>query len=227
MILFPWPQKNEVHIHCAIPGTGVVRHVSSDEISRADRLLDADKKNCFLACRGLLREILGGYLGIPAKEVFLAVGEHGKPYLSTTAGNKEQLYFNLSHSGTMFLLAIAVNRDVGIDIEQLNNDISFPAMARIAFSHREQKELFDLPHHLQLAAFYRCWTRKEAYLKACGSGFAIKSSSFDVSLLPESPAVLIEPGKPPSWLLVDISVPETYCAALAVQGSMPIIRYID
>ncbi len=227
MILFPWPQKNEVHIHCAIPGTGVVRHASSDEISRADRLLDADKKNCFLACRGLLREILGGYLGIPAKEVFLAVGEHGKPYLSTTTANKERLHFNLSHSGTMFLLAIAADRDVGIDLEQLSSDTPYPDMARLAFSPREQKELFDLPQHQQLAAFYRCWTRKEAYLKACGSGFAVETSSFDVSLLPKTPAVLVEPNKQPSWLLVDISVPETYYAALAVQGSTPIIRYID
>ncbi|MDD2542197.1 MAG: 4'-phosphopantetheinyl transferase superfamily protein [Desulfuromonadaceae bacterium] len=226
-MLFPWPQENEVHIHRASPGTETVRHVSSDEISRAGCLFDADKKNRFLACRGLLREILGGYLGIPPEDVYLAVGEHGKPYLSTTAANKEQLHFNLAHSGPMFLLAIATDRDVGIDLEQMNNDIPYPDMAQLAFSSHEQKELFNLPQHQQLAAFYRCWTRKEAYLKACGSGFAIKSNSFDVSLLAETPAVLIEPGKPPNWLLVDISVPETYCAALAVHGSTPIIRYID
>ena len=227
MIPFPWPQENEVHIHRAVLGSETERYVSSNERVRAEVLLDPYKKKRFLAGRGLLREILGGYLGIQPGEVHFTLGEHGKPYLSTTTVNKEQLHFNLSHSGTMFLLAIAVDRNVGIDLEQLSSDIPYPDMARIAFSPREQKELFDLPHHLQLAAFYRCWTRKEAYLKACGSGFAIKSSSFDVSLLPGSPAVLIEPGKPPVWLLVDISVPETYCAALAVQGSMPIIRYID
>jgi len=227
MIPFPWPQENKVHIHRAVLGSEAERYVSLNERVRAERLLDPYKKKRFLAGRGLLREILGGYLGIQPDEVHFTMGEHGKPCLSTTAGNKEQLHFNLSHSGTMFLLAITATREVGVDIEQLNNDIPFSDMARIAFSPREQKELFDLPHHLQLAAFYRCWTRKEAYLKASGMGFALKSNRFDVSLLPETPVAVAAPDNQFPWLLWDIDVPLNHCAALAVKGPCTVIHYID
>ncbi|NTV48024.1 MAG: 4'-phosphopantetheinyl transferase superfamily protein [Geobacteraceae bacterium] len=223
MIPFPWPEDNEVHIHCLPLAAGASHYLSSDEVLRADRLLDPNKRNSFMAGRGLLREILGGYPGVQPDELHFAVGEHGKPHLS---GNG-RLHFNLSHSGALFILAVVSDREVGIDIEQLRDDTPVPDMARLAFSPREQKELFALPDHLQRRAFYRCWTRKEAYLKACGMGFALRSNSFDVSLHQETPAVLISPDNLTKWTLMDVTVPEGYCAALAVKGSAPIIRYIQ
>lgn len=227
MTPFPWPQRNEVHIHRAVPDTEPIDYVSSDEISRADRLLDPCKRKSFLACRSLLREIIGGYLGMEPEDVHFAIGKQGKPYLFNSGVNKEQLHFNLSHTDTMLLLAVAADREVGIDAERLNIDIPFADMARIAFSPREQQELFALPDYLQPAAFYRCWTRKEAYMKACGMGFTMKSASFDVTLLPETPAALITPDKPSRWHLVDIAVPEDHYAALAVKGPVPLLRYFD
>ncbi len=224
MIPFSWPEDNEVHIHCLPLATGVTRYLSSDEILRADRLLDPDKRNSFIAGRALLREILGEYLGVKPEELRFAVGKQGKPYL---AANNDQLHFNLSHSGTLFILAVAANREVGIDIELLRNDIPFPDMARLAFSPREQKELFALPDHQQRGAFYRCWTRKEAYLKACGIGFTLASNNFDASLAPDSPATFTAPDESSNWLLCDIIVSEGYCAALAVKGSAPIIHNIQ
>ena len=176
-----------------------------------------------MAGRSLLREILGGYLGALPDEFRFAVGEHGKPYLSDNV----RLHFNLSHSGALFILAVAADREVGIDIEQFRDDTPFPGMARLAFSPREQKELFALPEHQQRSAFYRCWTRKEAYLKACGMGFALRSNSFDINLLPETPTVLISPDDLSHWTLNDVVVPEGYCAALAVTGLAPLIRYIQ
>jgi 4'-phosphopantetheinyl transferase len=227
MMPFPLPLANEVHIHGETLATEITRYVSPDEMRRADRLLDPSKRNLFMASRGLLREILGRYLGIQPQEIFFVVGAHGKPFLSANAASNDRLHFNLSHSGTLFLLAVAVDREVGIDVEQLRNDTPFPDMARLAFSPREQRELFALPDHLQRSAFYRCWTRKEAYLKACGMGFDLPSNSFDVSLLPETPASLIAPGDLSHWILQDIRVPDGYCATLAVQESAPIIRYCD
>ncbi|MDD2582503.1 MAG: 4'-phosphopantetheinyl transferase superfamily protein [Desulfuromonadaceae bacterium] len=227
MTPFPWPQQNEVHIHRAVPGINPIHYVSSDERSRADRLLDPCKKKSFLAYRSLLREIFGRYLRIEPEDVHFEIGEQGKPYLSNTGVNKEQLQFNLSHSDTMLLLAVAADREVGIDVERVNIDIPFTDIARIAFSLREQQELFALPGQLQPAAFYRCWARKEAYMKACGMGFVMKSAGFDVTLLPGTPAALITPNKPPGWHLFDITVPEDYYAALAVEGPLPVIRYFD
>lgn len=223
MIPFSWPEDNEVHVHCLPLTAGAVHYLSSDEVLRADRLLDPDKRNSFMAGRGMLREILGGYLGVQPDELHFAVGEHGKPHLS----NNKQLHFNLSHSGALFILTVASDREVGIDIEQLRNDTPFPDMARLAFSSCEQKELFALPVHQQRSTFYRCWTRKEAYLKACGRGFTLRSNSFDINLLQETPAVLISPDDLTKWTLEDVTVPEGYCAALAVKGLTPLIRYIQ
>lgn len=226
MTPFPWPQQNEVHIHRVVPGITPIHYVSLDELSRANRLFDPRKRKSFLACRGLLREILGRYLMMKPEDVHFETGEQGKPYLANSGDNKEQLQFNLSHSDTMLLLAVAAGREVGIDVEQGNKNIPFAAMARIAFSLREQQELFTIPGHLQPAAFYRCWTRKEAYMKACGMGFAMKSANFDVTLLPGTPAALLTPDEPSRWRLVDIAVPEDHYAALAVEGPVPLLRYL-
>jgi 4'-phosphopantetheinyl transferase len=124
---------------------------------------------------------------------------------------------------------VTFGRDVGIDLEEMAEDLPFREMARVAFSPREQSELFSLPRHLQRAAFYRCWTRKEACLKACGSGFSLPSNSFDVSLLPEDPPALLgrrNPSAKQSILqLFDIAVQPGYCAALAIAGPGPVQLY--
>ena len=223
---FPWPQANEVHIHCLPHATEAVHYIAPDEILRANRLIDPDKRTCFVAHRGLLRKILGRYLELQPEELHFVVGEHGKPYLATKDFSKNRLNFNLSHSGNLFILAVAADLDVGIDVEE-QIDTSFSDMARLAFSPREQKELFELPDHLQQSAFYRCWTRKEAYLKACGLGFALPSNSFDVSLLPDTTTSLFTPNGPGRWYLQDITVPKAYSATLAVNAATPILRYID
>lgn len=222
MIALPWPGVNEVHIHCLPLAGGADRYLSPDEVLRAGRLLDPDKRNSFMAGRGLLRSILGRYLGIQPEELHFAVGENGKPRLS----DNDQLQFNLSHSGALFLLAVAADREVGVDLEQHRTDTPFADMARLALSVREQKELFALPEHLQRSAFYRCWTRKEACLKACGLGFALRPNSFYVSLEAESTTLSFIPDDDSSWFLQDIAVPAGYCAVLATDESPPVVSYI-
>ena len=221
MIPFPWPAKDAVHIHCLALATGVVRYVSPDEIARADRLRDSGKRDSFIAGRGLLREILGGYLGIKVEDLGFAAGEHGKPYLTGHNASNERLYFNLSHSGALFILAVAADREVGIDAEQLRDDTPFADMARFVCSPHEQKELFTLSAHEQRDAFYRCWTRKEAYLKACGSGFSLMPNSFDINFFESPYTAFISPDNRSHWILQDIPVPNGYIAALAVKGSVP------
>jgi len=222
-----WPQAHEVHIHRKVLANNAARYLSPDEQLRADRLIDPDKRNNFIASRSLLREIVGNYLGTNPQDLCFSVAEHGKPYLSTNTASNDRLYFNLSHSGSLFLLAIAADREVGIDVEQVRTDVPFPDMARLAFSQREQDELFNLPLHLKQGAFYRCWTRKEAYLKACGMGFTLQANLLDSGLLLDSPVTLFVGDNRTRWQLTDISVPDEYCAALAVKGLDPIVRYVD
>ena len=215
-----------MHIHCASLATEAARYTSPDEQLKAASLLDPRKKKILLSGRGLLREILGRYLGLDPNELNFSVATYGKPYLDSCCVNGERLHFNLSHSDDLFLLAVASDREVGIDVEKLHSDVPFADLARLAFSASEQQELFALPVHLQRSAFYRCWTRKEAYMKASGKGFNMPSNGFTVSLLPGAMPELIIGDNTSLWIQQEITVPHGYCAALVVYGSTAIVRYI-
>ena len=225
------PAAGEVHIWfnaLDLQGAELARreqYLSPDERARADRLLDRRTRDRFVAGRGFLRETLARYLGLKPVDLHFAPEEHGKPGLAGSGS----LSFNLSHADDCAILAVAFDRAVGIDLERMRDDLQFREMAQQFYSSRERTELFSLPRDRQRAAFFRCWTRKEAYLKGCGSGFSQPTDSFDISLLPGHPPALIEhrsaPGEVSRWTIVDIPVPEGYCAALAVEGGYPLIRY--
>jgi 4'-phosphopantetheinyl transferase len=230
------PVTGEVHIHCApldLATADLVRcrrFLSTDELARADRLLDQQQRDRFVAGRGFLRETLANYLALPPADLCFATGEHGKPKLPGEGGSSA-LYFNLAHADDQAILAVAGNCEVGIDLERLRDDLPFRAMAQRFYAPRERTELFSLPEEQQLAAFFRCWTRKEAYLKGCGAGFSQPADSFAVSLLPGQPPALLEhrtPGEPARWRIVDLTVAAGYCAALAVAGEPPpVVRYLS
>lgn len=217
----PMPLGTEVHVHClTLPHHPVeLAHLkqllSPYETKRTDLLKSGQVRNNFVAGRGVLRKILGRYLSIAPENVQLDYGNHGKPFL---LDHKGFLNFNLSHAGDLLILAVSAAIEVGIDIEKTDADIPLHDMARLAFSHQEQKELFELPSFdLQTTAFYRCWVRKEACMKACGRGFSLPSNSFDVSVLNfEEPNQTVWCDQK-NWHLLDIAVPQNYSAALAVQ----------
>ena len=189
------------------------------ELRRGERLLDPKKREQFLVGRGLLRELLGEVTGQEPRQIELREGEFGKPYLPAQQG-PGALNFNVSHAGGKLLVAICRGAELGVDLEELRRNLAFRPMAERYFTVREREELFGLDPRRQLAAFYRCWTRKEAYLKGAGSGFSHPSTGFDVSLLPgEPPALLAHRGDPEEvkrWSIVDLPVPAGYCAALAI-----------
>jgi len=146
--------------------------------------------------------------------------------------NKGRLCFNLSHSGDKFLLAVAANREVGVDIERLAPGKPLRDMARMVFSPHEQDALSRLSSpHLEIA-FYRSWVRKEACLKACGRGFSLPSNSFEVSPPDEKTTVMMVYCNQQYWQVLDLDMPPRYCAALAVESNganqtPPIVLRID
>lgn len=229
------PAAGEVYIHFAHLDLATEevarlrRLLSTDELARADRLLKQQHRDRFVAGRGFLRETLAKYLGLQPADLFFTMGEHGKPRLIENT-RSDSLCFNLSHAADRAILAVAVNCAVGIDLERLRDNLPFRAMAQRFYSFRERAELFSLPEDRQLGAFFRCWTRKEAYLKGCGTGFSQQADNFSMSLLPGHPPALLEhrtaPGDAARWRIVDIPVAEGYCAALAVEGELPVIRYM-
>lgn len=217
----------EVHIHFAeldlAPQelAGLERLLSLEEQARAARLLNRTVRYRYIAGRGFLRRTLSRYLGTKPEQIKFLEGEQGKPYLADAAEH-QRLRFNLSHKFNRAALAVTAGREVGIDLEQLRGHIPFRRMAERFFFTKETKQLLSLPPELQVEAFYRCWTRKEAYLKGLGTGLTRPANSFIVSLLPDQPPLLndFQAHDKTTWHLYDVPVPEGYGAALALEGEM-------
>ncbi|GFO53719.1 4'-phosphopantetheinyl transferase [Geomonas sp. Red276] len=192
--------------------------LTAEEVQRGNRLIDEVRRRRFFVGRGILREELGYALGRAPVEIELREGEFGKPRL---VEEPEPVSFNVAHAEEHLLIALARGRQVGIDLEMMKQELQFGEMARRYFSEREKEELFSLPGDQQLAAFYRCWCRKEAYLKGTGTGFSQVSTGFDVSLLPGESAALLahrgRPDEPAKWMLADLTLPAPLCAAVAVE----------
>ncbi len=147
------------------------------ERARAERYLDPRVGETFVLSRGWLRRLLGERLGVRAHEVPLSFGEHGRPELADTT-----LSFNVTHSGPVVLYAFAYNVSLGIDVERVRTNLAYNEIAQRYFSERERATLGELPASEQPLAFFRGWTRKEAYLKAKGAGLTFPLTRFDVSL---------------------------------------------
>lgn len=164
--------------------------LENDERSRADRFLREEDRDRFLASHAGLRLILGAALGIRANDVCFAQGKAGKPELSGAHGSN--LNFNLSHSGQWGLVGVS-RLPIGVDVERLR-PINGLDLARRFFAKREaenldSKELAGVPEREHRAAFYACWTRKEAVVKAIGLGLSFPLDKFSVTLPPDPPAV--------------------------------------
>ena len=198
--------------------------LSPDEGARADRLRAPRGREHFIAARGAMRAILGRYLEIEPGAVRFRYGPQGKPSLAEGAG----LEFNLAHSGGLALLAVARGRALGIDIEEVR---PMPDAGRIVdrfFSERECSAFRALPEGERLAAFFRCWTRKEAYMKATGEGMSLPLDRFDVSLDPGAPPRLLgvvgRPGEVERWVFHDLDPGPNHAGALAVEGAVAAVR---
>jgi 4'-phosphopantetheinyl transferase len=148
--------------------------------------------------------------------------DYGKPALVTT-GNWENLNFNLSHSDGLALYGITRGREIGIDLERVHEGIEFEQVAKRFFSQREREELQSLPAEQRPEAFFNCWTRKEAYIKARGGGLAIRLDQFDVSLAPDKPALLLGTRNATAeayrWTMRGLNSKPGYVGALVVEGT--------
>jgi 4'-phosphopantetheinyl transferase len=195
--------------------------LSPDEQTRAARFHFARDRQRFAATRALLRIVLGGYVGSEPEKLVFSYLDKGKPFLNSR-GARDAIEFNVSHSGDVALLAIARGRPVGVDVEQIRENLDPLAIAHRYFSPHEQSQLGTLEERDRYAGFFRCWTRKEAYIKARGDGLSVSLNAFDVSLKPGNQDALLacriaEPDIT-TWLLREVTAGEGYAAALCVQG---------
>ncbi|MBI3166880.1 MAG: 4'-phosphopantetheinyl transferase superfamily protein [Chloroflexi bacterium] len=193
-------------------------NLSVDEANRATRFRFEVDKNRFIVAHGVLRKILGHYLHSNPAELTFSLNQYGKPALVNST-----LEFNLSHSGNFALVAVTQGRKIGVDVERIRQGISSNVIAQQYFSKSEVAELQSLPLEQRESAFFTCWTRKEAYIKAQGVGLSLPLESFDVSLTPGQPAILRatrpDPQESARWTLHSLDVDPNYAGGLAVEGT--------
>ncbi len=182
---------------------------------RAARFVDAVHRRRWIAGRATLRTMLADCVGAEPAEIPIEYGRFGKPELREPY---QALTFNLSHSGPLALLAIARARDVGVDLEAISPRIDWPAVAARFFSRAEQDALERLPAGEQARAFFTCWSRKEAYLKARGAGFSWEPSGFSVTVRPDVAPELSDADSRSTWQLTDVRVDAAFAACVAWNG---------
>ncbi len=194
------------------------RSLAMEELGRAKRYHFQKDRDRFVVARGFLRAILSEYLRTEASQLRFRYNPHGKPELLDSQG----LRFNVSHSDGLALYAVSRNREIGIDLERIRPELAGQDMAERFFSPWEVASLRSLPESMRADAFFACWTRKEAYLKAKGQGIALGLDQFDVSLTPGEPAALLSvvghPEEAARWSLQELRPADGYMAAVAVEG---------
>jgi 4'-phosphopantetheinyl transferase len=199
--------------------------LAPDEKSRAARYVFQQDRDHFIAARGILRTILGAYVHRPTANLRFTYGPEGKPALQLIGG-EPSIRFNLSHSHGLAVYAFSNQREVGIDVEAIRRNIARDEIAGRVYSVPELAEFHALPLELKNKAFFLCWTRKEAYIKARGSGMGIPLDSFEVSLTPDQPEVL-RSADSSRWTLRSLQPAPEYVGAVVGEGSNWVLRLWD
>ncbi|VAX00515.1 hypothetical protein MNBD_GAMMA19-927 [hydrothermal vent metagenome] len=187
---------------------------------RAGKFVFDKHRRRFIAGRGFLRNILGGYLNQQAVNLEFSYGPQGKPAL-ISPNIHDKLYFNVSHSHEMALYAISRNRQVGVDVEYLRTKQDVENIAQRYFYPGECEVIGSLSAEKKKEAFFKAWTLKEAYAKATGEGLSVLEQ-VETSLSPDGPATLLNvhgnSGALAHWLSRQIHLFPDYMAALVVEG---------
>jgi 4'-phosphopantetheinyl transferase len=192
--------------------------LAPDELDRADRFYFDKDRNHFTVARAGLRKLLGEYLDLDPKSIKFSYEKKGKPFLENN-----KLCFNLSHSKDLALCAITYDRTLGVDVEYLREMKDAEQIAKRFFSSRESSLFCSLPKENQRLAFFRCWTRKEAFVKALGDGISYGLDNFDVTFTSDKEAdlirVLSDPLEANRWKLKELLPAEDYVGAIIVKGN--------
>ncbi len=223
--------SGEVHVwrielDCATKAVAALRAtLSSEEEQRATRFRSIELRDRWTVAHGALRCILATYARCEPDVLEFCEGPQGKPALASPV---EDFPFNLTHTGSLALVAIAGSGRVGIDAESVRSESDVEGLSRRFFAPAETAEILALTPDARLSAFFTCWTRKEAFVKALGGGLSIPLDHFQVSVRGDESARLlwVDGEKSERWSLLDISEPGV-AAALVVEGPTPVLQRMN
>jgi 4'-phosphopantetheinyl transferase len=199
--------------------------LSQSERTRAAKFFREEDRARYVFSKGRLREILARYLDAPAEDIAFCANEFGKPLLDTPF-QSSGVCFNVSHSKDLVVIAVAFDRQVGVDVEFVRTIDDFESIARRCFTDCERELVMSEPD--SLSSFFRCWTRKEAFVKAIGKGLSVPLNSINTSLPRGSTSGRVHAigeGAEKIWWLTDVNVPDGYHCAVVKEGDEPSLIY--
>ncbi|HSE91114.1 MAG TPA: 4'-phosphopantetheinyl transferase superfamily protein [Candidatus Binatia bacterium] len=220
-------RENEVHIWLVQTNDESISLRDSEDLLSSVEQDQASKfkfevdRRRYVAAHAALRSIVSIYVNSPARELQFASGPYGKPKLAPIH-IKKKFEFNLSHSHELALIAVTRGREIGVDVEWIKKDFAFDEVAQRFFTTREVAALHALPLRLQREAFYKCWTSKEAFLKAKGTGLSGQLDEVEIVFIDD---VVRVKGTIPNFSLIEITIDGGYTAALVVGGVEPRLTY--
>ena len=196
--------------------------LSHDETSRADRFVFEEDRQRYIIARGLLRVILGVYLEFPPEELVFEYGDYGKPQLKWSARTHPSVCFNLSHASDLVVYALTYEGAVGIDVERIRAFDNASHIVDRYFAENEKTVFQQLSRHRKAEVFFHSWTRKEAIIKALGTGMSYPMDRFTITLLPEEPMQLLHIDDPcyhsTEWSMTEFIPRQGYVGAVAIQS---------
>ena len=201
--------------------------LAPEETERANRFRFLDGKKHYTVTRGLLRFLLGNYLKVDPAALRFVYSRYGKPALESPSST---IRFNVSHSHGLGLLAFQLQGDIGVDVEQFRPAFATQEIADRFFATEESAALRELSDDQRPEAFFRCWTLKEAVIKAHGMGFSLPLSRFVVSITPTNPRLLktdYDPAATERWELSYLPVPEGFFGSVATEGKQMRLRLFE
>jgi 4'-phosphopantetheinyl transferase len=200
--------------------------MTQEEQARADRMVTDTLKNRRIASHGILRDILSRYLSMPAADILFSHGERKKPFIEGS-----DIQFNMSHTEDIALFALTRQHAIGVDIEGIKESKYHEGIVRSNFSPEERQQYESLPDSEKLEAFFRAWTRKEAYTKAIGLGLYYPLEKFTVNLSANDERGLISiegsTERAKNWLLPSFLAEEKFLAAVAIEAPIENWRFYD
>lgn len=169
----------------------------------------------YINTRGVLRKILGSYLNVNPQKIRINTGEHGKPFVD------DELFFNLSHTGNKFAIAVSNNAEVGIDLEQYKNRTNLQGLVGKCFSKEEQAYWHKLTKPQKVTMFYRFWVRKEAFVKAVGRGIALGLNQCAVDPQNQLRFISIPDkyGVEDDWKIVEVTLDKADVCAVVINNA--------